>query len=60
MNIGTLHVQTSDFLPYLALAYALFFLVIFAYVISLSRRQASVSADLALLRRALDEEKRGN
>lgn len=56
MNIGSLHVHTSEFLPYLALAYALFFLVIFAYVISLSRRQARVQDDITLLRRALDEE----
>lgn len=58
MNIGTLHIQSADFLPYLTAAYAVFFVVIFAYVLSLSRRQARVQDDLALLRRALDEETR--
>lgn len=57
MNIGPLHVHAGDVLPYLAVAYALFFLVIFAYVVSLSRRQADVQADLALLRQAVEEEK---
>ncbi len=58
MNIGPLHVQSAaNALPYLAVAYALFFVVIFAYVISLSRRQSSVQADLALLRQAIEEEK---
>lgn len=56
MNIGTVHLHTNDVLLYLALAYTIFFVVIFAYTISLSRRQARVQSDLTLLRRALDEE----
>lgn len=56
MNIGTVHVHTNDVLLYLALAYTIFFVVIFAYTISLSRRQARVQSDLTLLRHALDEE----
>lgn len=58
MNIGTLHIQGGDALPYLAIAYALFFLVIFAYVISLTRRQARAQEELTLLRQAVDEELR--
>ena len=58
MNHGHIHLlQANDALPYLAASYALFFLVIFAYVMSLSRRQARVQDDLALLRQAIDEEK---
>lgn len=56
MNIGTVHLHTNDVLLYLALAYTIFFVVIFAYTISLSRRQARVQSDLTLLRHALDEE----
>jgi len=51
------NVKSTDALPYLVLAYTVFFVVIFAYVISLSRRQSRVQDDLALLRRAVDEEK---
>jgi CcmD family protein len=58
MNIGQVHLQTQQFLPYLTVAYCLFFAVIFAYVLSLSRRQSRLDNDMALLRRALDEEKR--
>lgn len=56
MNIGTLQIQGGNSLPYLAIAYALFFLVIFAYVISLTRRQARAQEEITLLRRAVDEE----
>ena len=57
MNLGHIHLlQANGALPYLVAAYALFFLVIFAYVMSLSRRQARVQDDLALLRQAIDEE----
>jgi CcmD family protein len=52
------NVKSTDALPYLVLAYSVFFVVIFAYVISLSRRQSRVQDDLALLRKAIDEEKR--
>ena len=55
MDIGHVHLVSGS-LVYLAAAYALFFVVIFAYVMSLSRRQARVQDDLALLRRAIDEE----
>ena len=51
------NVRSTDALQYLALAYTVFFVAIFAYVISLSRRQARVRDDLAVLRRAVDEEK---
>lgn len=57
MNIGSIHLHAGEVLPYLALAYALFFVVIFAYVMTLSRRQADVQDDLALLQQAVDEEK---
>lgn len=61
MNIGhTTLLHASDALPYLAIAYAVFFVAIFAYVISLSRRQSSVQADLRLLRQAIEEEKNRN
>lgn len=56
MNIGTVHLQTGEVLPYLALAYALFFIVIFTYVISMSRRQRRVQDDLTIIRRALEDE----
>jgi CcmD family protein len=57
MNLGHIHLlQANGALPYLAAAYALFFLAIFAYVMSISRRQARVQDDLALLRQAIDEE----
>jgi len=52
------NVKSTDALPYLVLAYSVFFVVIFAYVISLSRRQSRVQDDLALLRKAIDEVKR--
>ena len=58
MNLGHIHLLPGNALPFLALAYALFLLVIFAYVLSLSRRQARVQDDLALLRQAIDEERR--
>ena len=58
MNIGSLHIVTSQALPYLALAYAVFFVVIFGYVMSLSRRQSRIQDDLAVLRRALDEQRK--
>jgi len=51
------NVRPTDALQYLALAYTIFFVAIFAYVISLSRRQARVRDDLAVLRCAVDEEK---
>jgi len=51
------NVKSTDALPYLVLAYSVFFVVIFAYVISLSRRQSRVQDDLALLRKAINEEK---
>jgi len=51
------NVRPTDALQYLALAYTIFFVAIFAYVISLSRRQARVRDDLAVLRRAVDEER---
>lgn len=57
MNIGPVHLHTNDVLLYLSLAYTLFFVVIFAYTVSLSRRQVRVQQDLTLLRSALDEEK---
>ncbi len=57
INAGNnVHVDNSAALPYLAVAYALFFIVIFAYTISLSRRQSRVQQDVALLRRAIEEE----
>lgn len=56
MNIGSIHLHTNDVLLYLTLAYTVFFVVIFAYTVSLSRRQSRVRDDLNLLRRALDEE----
>ncbi len=59
INLGHTHVNSTDALPYLAAAYALFFVVIFAYAVSLSRRQARVQSDIALLRRVLDEESDG-
>jgi len=49
---------SSGSLVYLAVAYALFFVLIFAYVLSLSRRQERVQDDLVLLRQAVEEEKR--
>ena len=54
-DFGNVHLD-GNAMAYLAVAYALFFVAIFAYVISLSRRQARAQADLALLRRAVDEE----
>jgi CcmD family protein len=51
------NVRSTDALQYLALAYTVFFVAIFAYVISLSRRQTRVRDDLAVLRRVVDEEK---
>jgi len=48
------NVRPTDALQYLALAYTIFFVAIFAYVISLSRRQARVRDDLAVLRQAVD------
>ncbi len=57
INAGNnVHVDNNAALPYLAVAYALFFVVIFAYTISLSRRQSRVQQDVALLRRAIEEE----
>jgi len=53
-------VRSTDALPYLVLAYSVFFVVIFAYVISLSRRQARVRDDLTLLRQAVDEQLNAN
>jgi len=50
------NVRSTDALQYLALAYIIFFVAIFAYVISLSRRQARVCDDLAVLRRAVDDQ----
>ncbi len=51
------HILDSNALPYLFVAYALFFLVIFAYTVSLSRRQSRVQGELGLLRQAVDEER---
>ncbi len=57
LDLGQTKVQdASGALPYLVIAYGLFFLVIFAYVLFLSRRQSRLHGDIALLRRALDEE----
>jgi len=51
------NVHSTNAMQYLVIAYTVFFVAIFAYVISLSRRQARVRDDLALVRRAIDEEK---
>lgn len=57
LNLGQTKVQdASGALPYLVVAYGLFFLVIFAYVLLISRRQSQLHGDIVLLRRALDEE----
>lgn len=39
---------------YLALAYAVFFVVLFVYILSLSRRQHRVEKDLVIVRQALE------
>ena len=58
-GFGPVHVQPGDALPYLALAYSVFFVVVFAYIIALSRRQTRVQRDLAVLQQVIDDERLG-
>jgi CcmD family protein len=58
-GFGPVHVRPGDALPYLALAYSVFFVAVFAYIIALSRRQARVQRDLAVLQQVIDDERMG-
>ena len=59
-GFGPVHVRPGDALPYLALAYSVFFVVVFVYIIALSRRQARVQRDLAVLQQVIDDERIGS
>ena len=58
MLINSTNIHVTNPLPYLFVGYTIFWLVVFAYVISLSMRQRRADAELKLIQEALAEETR--
>ena len=56
MLTNDINIHVTNPLPYLFVGYTIFWLVVFAYVMSVSMRQRRADAELKLIKDALTEE----